>query len=351
MATRTETLKYIFKEISLSANEIKEIFAQGLTNPVSIVSAIDKGKIFLLENKNISFGTLCVLEQLGLYLKWYRRNHQDFTDLRNYFTNKDFETFDPELLEFESQATTEKRSKDKEDATIERELEEKTKINLKMSDYPRFTGKKVDWPTFETKFTAACELQGLADLLDREDSKHDEKFVNDPTYKRQCEILYSLLKNSCAGGMALSKVKAFQKTKNGHKAWIDLYNKYWAESDPNQFYATCLTKLLNLRLTPHSPGGVAKYLSEREAIELQCEELGHPIEEVFGKTCFLDGIHDRKYQHYKTTARSEKMSYEKAKALLETTESDFIKQDKDARLGRSINNYVSKFNNLVRQVA
>jgi hypothetical protein len=66
------------------------------------------------------------------------------------------------------------------------------KVTVRLSHYPKFSGKTVDWTKFSELFVATAELQGLSDLL-IEDKEHQEKLNQTLTIKRNALLYFPSL--------------------------------------------------------------------------------------------------------------------------------------------------------------
>lgn len=71
------------------------------------------------------------------------------------------------------------------------------------------------------------------------------------------------------------------------------------------------TKLVNLKLDPHSIGGADKYISKYEDLLLKLEEAGDLLSDSQKTTMFLDGIYDRNYDAHKTLCTAEDYDFDK----------------------------------------
>ena len=85
------------------------------------------------------------------------------------------------------------------------------KMNIKMSDYPSFNGKRQDWTKFYKKLMAIAEIQGLSHFLEV-DLSHDNDFWMDSDYQEECKILFSILKKCYASGFTLPKTDCYKST-------------------------------------------------------------------------------------------------------------------------------------------
>ena len=73
-------------------------------------------------------------------------------------------------------------------------------INIKVGDYPSFTGRHDDWYSFKAKFSALTRLHGNADVIDTFDSTdctatavmHGEKRKSDTDYDTKVRTVYAL---------------------------------------------------------------------------------------------------------------------------------------------------------------
>ena len=156
--------------------------------------------------------------------------------------------------------------------------------------------------------------------------------------------LYNILQHTCAKGLALPKVKAFQRTKDGHSAWRALYNHFYAHGNVDSYASSLISQIKALRLTHNSPGGMDKYLSKFEelALELQGKD---PLSEAMKRTFLLEGVTDRAYRDIVRICRSSNYDYDKCLYELRRESQQFSQEAKQENKRqahkRSIKNAVS----------
>lgn len=237
---------HLFDQIGLDPQETAYLLKKGLRSPSSIIQVFEKDRIWgLTSDSEFPEGSAALVERLAEYLIWYQETHSEFTALAENFTAQAFETFSPTKV-----------IKEKTTMSISRDSPHQAPdgIKIRIADYPKYSGKSIDWPKFYEQFTAVAELQGIDDLL-KESESHETRFTTDMEYQKRCNYLYSILKNCCATGMALPKINAFKSTKDGHSAWIRLSNHYYAKGNKQTFAHACLQKLIDLKLDSHTIGG------------------------------------------------------------------------------------------------
>ena len=133
-----------------------------------------------------------------------------------------------------------------------------------------------------------------------ENTHHEDDFEKDAVYKEKCEVLFSILKKCCAEGMALYKIKKFDESKDGHKAWRRLCDHYHAFGDVNTYATSLMNQLINLKLEANMNGSVEKYIADFESLLLKLEEAKNLVPEQIAISIFLSGIRDRNYSAFKT---------------------------------------------------
>lgn len=297
-ATRLDTVKSIYKTLEFSDEEIEFLIKKGYKSPLSILHAYGAGdKIYKLVCDEFPEGLCDTLHHLGAYFVWHQKAKGELSDFTS-FTLEEFEAFIPE----------DPKSNQKGGATVSGTPTHNTgrPISVKISDYPTFSGKSQDFNQFYEKFTATAELQGIGYLL-KPDTDHDNKFLNDPKYKADCAMLYSILKHTCASGHALPKVKALKDTQDGYAVFQTLYNSYYAYGNTEQYASSCLEKLLALKL--HATSGMDAYLSKHENLVLELQGI-NPLTENQKKTILLNGIEDPLYETVKDIAKVNQLDYE-----------------------------------------
>ena len=208
-----------------------------LKSPATIINAHENERIFTYVDAKFSEGAALLLDRLAQYLLWYRQDHGDFSKLQDVFTNEAFEAFDPKKVSSSSQGSS-------TTAPLGETASDSQSLKVRVTDFPTFDGKHVNWTRFYEKFTAVCELHKMDDLLN-EDPDHETKMENDPTYRERCNELYSILKACCSTGIALPKINAYKPKKNGYLAWRSLIENYFATGDIQDYAAGCLSILHN----------------------------------------------------------------------------------------------------------
>ena len=297
-----ELTQILYERVGFETAEIEYLFKNGIRSPSSIIQLFDNGRILTLESESFPQGLIAILEKLAMYLKTILQDPTSggLTNLSDTFTEDAFEAFVPQhALKLSSSPN----SPVHEQHETTRTNGNSPKVTVRLSDYPKFSGKTVDWTKFSEPFVATAELQGLSDLL-IEDKEHQEKIESDPNYKEKCSTLFSILKHSCAGGLAMPNVKEFAKEKDGYKAWQKLYKTFNANGNVQSYQTELLTKLVCLRLERNTYGGSEGYISQYEDLIQNLEEAGEPLSSGQKTASFLSGFQDRKYDGYKTVCKS-----------------------------------------------
>ena len=239
-AKNLKIMKKLFKTIGLDKDTRDELCKHRLTSPKAIALALKTDCIKDLEDGVlINLGTVLFMEELAKYLIWYQSTHSNFENLSENFSKEAYETFQSEMV-LPDDAT-------KSDVAHVTKRSEYAEIKVRVSDYPKFSGKNTDWPKFYKTFSAVCELQNLSSILNK-NTHHEDDFKKDAVYKEKCEVLFSILKKCCAEGMALYKIKKFDESKDGHKAWRRLFDHYHAFGVVNTYATSLMNQLINLKL-------------------------------------------------------------------------------------------------------
>ena len=293
---------------------------KGLNSPLALINMYDKGKEDSLVCDKFPQGSAELLSLLGAYLKWYRSTNStgDFSKLNSLFNYEVLSTFDPTKVD----GTTSKF--DQIDQRVISTGSTGQGLNVRLSDYPKFTGKSHDWPKFYKKFSAVATLNNLASLLD-EDVEHEKKFKEDAAYHAKCVTFYSILKVVCQDGLASPQVELYDKEQDGYLAWRNLNNNNHHDGNIETYSSNVLTELLGLYLAYNTPGGIDRYLGRFEALELELKN-SDPLTERQKVTFLLNGIKDKSYDTIKTLARSENYSYAKCLVELRQRGRDLSKQ-------------------------
>ena len=252
----------LYETIGLDPTEIAYLIKIGLKSPNSIIQARQNDlitKSLVGENK-LSLGSAMELKHLSWYCEYYHSTHSSFRGLGS-LTQETFEDFDETRVTIPSRDSTGNSTSLSPIPSKTPQTENLGGLKIRIADFPSFTGKNVDWVKFYEKFTAVCKLQGMDSIL-QENKDHETLFKDDDVYRHKCEQLYSILKSCCASGLALPKVNAYKRTKDGHSAWQSMWKHYYTKGDVSMYAATCLHTFLGLELDTHSHGSADSYISK-----------------------------------------------------------------------------------------
>ena len=178
VTTRAEdqqTCLKLYGHIGLDSTESSYLINQGLRTPSAIINALIGAHIDKLICDKFTIGASIQFETLAKYLLWYRNQHGSLQGISENFSKEAFELFDPNKVSIEIPESA-KKSTDKAETTVNQD-----DFKIKISDYPKFSGKHKDWNRFYEKITAIFELQGMKDLS-IEDPNHEDKWKK-PSYQ------------------------------------------------------------------------------------------------------------------------------------------------------------------------
>ena len=168
-------------------------------------------------------------------------------------------------------------------------------LAVKIADFPDFNGKMENWRVFKQKFEAIAALSNFTELLQvKNTNAHIERRQQDSEYDFRCKVLQQILRKITAGGTALSKVLMHSNTEDGVLSWYDMKNYYDQEGDKMGYGARLIGQLADLKLEYDTHGGMDKYVSEFENINIELDSIS-PLDDTIKKTFFLRGIHDDDY--------------------------------------------------------
>ena len=187
---------------------------------------------------------------------------------------------------------------------------------MKLSDFPSFNGKMVNWATFHMEFTSVARIYKMGKLLTT-DTLHQNKFATDQDYKDKCETLFHLLNKSCAHGDAHSKVKKHEVTMDRYLAWQDLVNFYFTKGNVDAYVTTNIAKIVKLQLEFNTAGGMEHYIVKFKEYVTNLEEVGQPISNLLKHMFFLNGIKDPYYKPVMTVCKAQQYTLEKCVSELQ----------------------------------
>ena len=295
-------MRHLYQTIGFTEDEIQHLLASGLDSPSRLMKAQALNTIdTFIDTGKLSPGAQIDLPALAQYIAWYKQDHGKFDNLHIFFSKESFDLFDPNSVLMSSTQNL--------PASVPATTNH-SDLKVRINDFPTFSGKTGDWIRFYEKFTSIAELQGFDHLL-KENPKHSSRFSTDPNYAHQCHQLYSILKNCCAGGLALPKVNEYKASKDGYLSWQRLCRHYYAKGNVQSYVMSCYEQLQKLALTPNSHGGIDTYISKFEDLTLKIEEAGSKIDSAWKTSMFLSGIKDRNYLTFKFTCQTNGYDYDR----------------------------------------
>lgn len=98
-------------------------------------------------------------------------------------------------------------------------LIENQPVAVKLSDYPTFQGKTLEWFNFYLKFQSTAICAGNSEFLHiTHFSARDTELVTNQHHKAANENLYAILIKVCAGGDAQALIPKHHETQDGARA-------------------------------------------------------------------------------------------------------------------------------------
>jgi hypothetical protein len=155
--------------------------------------------------------------------------------------------------------------------------------------------------------------------------------MDDSTYDERVKDMYQILKKKTSKGIALSKIKKYGSTRDGALAWMGLKSFYNMEGNKISYAATCLNKMIALRLEYHAPGGMDWYICQYELLMTQLQECEDPLQDSMAKTFFLRGIKDKDYDITKGICADSNKDFTECVALLKERSSELNQTPTDGQ--------------------
>ncbi len=304
MSVAEETLRYVLGEMELSEEAINVVVVQIGIKRASILEEVPEDALEKAKGKNFKD---CDIRMIGKFKRWcsWYRNHEGNGKLP-----KDWkETFNSDVFFDDFDDVQSSIKADDDEKSIVSKLSttsmatnfEEENFCVKLSEFPKFSGKTHEWYTFRELFEATCKAAGFEEMLDMDDLEHQEKMLNNEEYQQQVKKFYKLLKTITASGTARGKIKKFEGKRDGVGAYAALKEYYDLDGDKRVYAQGQLHKIMLLELNYNSPGGFDKYLSLFEDLCERMVEAGEPLSESQKHTFFLNGIKDRDYDVIKDT--------------------------------------------------
>ena len=174
----------------------------------------------------------------------------------------------------------------------------KSRMSVKLSDYPRFSGRTRDWYGFYLKFQAVSICAQTSYLLHISDfNDHDATLISNEFYRDDNENLFAVLLNCTTGGDAQPLITRYQGTFDGARAWNTLLERFHTEGNIQVQAQECLQGILSLELEHNTPGGLDHLLSRFETLNQQLAQTGtaNCLTDTLKKTILLFSIKDKVY--------------------------------------------------------
>jgi len=186
-------------------------------------------------------------------------------------------------------------------------------INIKVGDYPSFTGRHDDWYSFKAKFSALTRLHGNSDVIDFFDTDdgpstavmHGEKRKSDTEYDTKVRTVYSILEVRTSDGTAASLITKHAASQDGALAWRSLRDYYDQDGNRDVFEIRSRLELSQLRLDYNSPGGFNRYHDHFFRLIKQIEDCGTVLSDREKRAYFVGGIKDRDYASLKDSCEKD----------------------------------------------
>jgi hypothetical protein len=327
MTERTKARKaivsYMLTALDLSDNSIKTLTdtlrydaPSKLLNmrQASIDQFIKDGRIFQAEGDQ--------LMRLQVWVAQYKEDGNGIPD-----TLPDWESvFSADIFDHFVEAAFIAPKEAETAAAIDESTTRASTRGIKPSDYPDFNGRGEGWFVWRLEYEATAEMAGSSDVLSITDSaEHLAKRIDDSRYNDRVKYQYSMLKKKTSHGIALAKVKKYEKTKDGAFAWRDLKEYYNQEGNKKTYGVECLKSLLALTLTDTSNKGMDDYIGRFDMLNDQLAESNQPITDDQKKVFFLRGITDQKYMTTRDLCQQATVTYMSAALLMKQKSTDLMK--------------------------
>jgi hypothetical protein len=215
--TSLATIVQLYDAIGLSKEESEYLVRKGYKSPIAVLTGYINDKLEKLEDENeFPKGCVQLLSRLALYIRWKQETEGNLQNL--HADAAFFETFVPEMV-----TTTATRQQLLNAQMANMSL--KNDVSVRLSDYPKFSGRQVDWSKFNERFKAVIGLAGLKELLN-EQPAHKSRVKAEPDYSRKNNLLHAILLHCTSEGIALHLVKKYEDDADGYLAYKHLYNHY-----------------------------------------------------------------------------------------------------------------------------
>ena len=159
-----ETVVRLYDAIGLSKEEANYLLKKGYKSPMAVLTGYDNNKLENLKDENkFPKGSVQLLSCLALYIRWKQDTKGNLQNL-----NADaafFETFIPEKV---TSTTTRQQVLNSQMANMSL----KNDILVRLSNYPKFSGRQANWSKFNERFKAIIGLARPKRATQRSASAH-----------------------------------------------------------------------------------------------------------------------------------------------------------------------------------
>ena len=300
-----ETIIRLYDAVGLSEEESEYLVKKGYRSAISVLTGHSNDRLYKLEGEDLPEGCVQLLVRLAQYLQWKQETEGNLSNLTA--DAEFFETFIPEKVLNKPAHNQQAANSPAGNATTKMTS---SNVSIRLSDYPRFSGRQQDWTKFNERFKAVIGLAGLKELL-KDQPDHEERLNKDKDDASKNVLLHAILMHCTSDGLALHQVKKFESTADGHSAYRRLYEYYQGRGNKQQYSNALLTSIMSLSLTSNSHGGMDTYLNKFEEKAQELAFHGDPLSEAQKTTMLLNGVKDRQYTALKTMCRSQNFDYEK----------------------------------------
>jgi hypothetical protein len=208
-AVNQATIVRLYEAIGLSDTESDYLLKKGYKSPIAVLTGYVNDKLGKLQDdEEFPEGSVQLLSRLALYIKWKQETEGN---LQNLIADAAFfETFIPEMV---TSTATRQQTLNTEMA----KMSIQNNISVRLSDYPKFSGKQSDWSKFNERFKAVIGLAGLKELI-TEQPAHQSRIRDEPDYLSKNKLLHAILLHCTSEGYALHHVKKYEDIADGYLA-------------------------------------------------------------------------------------------------------------------------------------
>ena len=296
--TNWEALCHVLEVMEIAEDTTLFLKTKGISSVRRLVATTNVTYQNMLNMADSSLSGADV-DQINIFREWHSAM---YTKMKGQLTNDELiqcfteQEWDHFCMRHISQKITQIPQRLSMQAAATISHEPKLKIGLK--DYPTTSGQAADWSHYKRNLISIATANKHEHIYDQDYSPPDP--TNDPNeyaqYKALNEIAFSALDFGLCNSIIKHKVDAYRKTRDGRAAFLDIDAYQTGQGSEEQCASNAWEELMKLHLTPNTPGGVERFLSQWDETISKLRDIKQAPTPFLEKTMFKKSIIDPEYK-------------------------------------------------------